>query len=64
MRNYAAVDTEGHRLVIGPPGSTGWIVERAFIHLGGDTPEQVLYVEEASVHDRRLRALVADRKPR
>ncbi len=54
--------TEGSRIVIGPPGSTSWVVELAFIHLDGETPEQVLYVEEATVHDHRLREIATGQR--
>jgi hypothetical protein len=42
---------EGMRLVVGAPGSQGWIVNRAFIHLAGNTTYQAVYVVESSVHD-------------
>jgi hypothetical protein len=42
---------EGARLVVGPPGSQGWMVNRAFIHLAGKTVYQALYVAESTVHD-------------
>lgn len=42
---------EGARLVVGRPGSQGWMVDRAFIHLAGKTTYQAVYVVESSVHD-------------
>lgn len=42
---------EGTRLVVGAPGSQGWMVNRAFVHLAGKTTYQTLYVVESSVHD-------------
>jgi hypothetical protein len=47
---------EGMRIVVGAPGSQGWTVDRAFIHLAGKTTYQILYVVESSVHDDRSAA--------
>jgi len=43
--------SEGMRIVVGPPDSQGWMVNRAFIHLVGKTVYQALYVAESTVHD-------------
>jgi hypothetical protein len=48
--------SEGMRLVVGAPGSQGWIVNRAFIHVAGKTTYQALYVVESGVHDEHERS--------